>query len=590
MSDEKNLNELWSRIVIKQMLLSNITHCYVGYGSRSTPLVLFLSNTSYIQTHYHFDERGLAFHALGYAKESKNPVAIVVTSGSALANLYPAIMEAFEQELPVLILTADRPSELRSMGSNQTTDQARIFSNHVVWQCDYPPPDSPETIHKMSHSLSYAFSKLIYPVRGPVHINLMFREPLEFSPNFSYSTESLLNVPQYFPPEQVTNHLCQTLSKQIPFNRSGIIVVGSMDCEKEMQAIIALAEKLHWPILADITSNIRGYECPNIIAYYDLLLDISVYSELIPSCIIHFGNKMISKRWLLWNEKLSFIPYLHVSNSSKNYNPVYRLTHRFYVKATTFCDQIFPFLEISSAAYLNKWKTLSEEIKKRIHIFYIQKPKVSELHLPIFLSQLQTSFALFISNSMPVRDADTLLFPTSPLRIFANRGISGIDGNIATAIGIATSLQKPIIAVLGDLTSLHDLNSLLPLKSKSIPIIFIIINNGGGGIFSFLPVAKVLSNSAFETSFAGKHTYCFSEFSSSLNLLYFSPDSIYELQKSILEAQEKAVPTIIEIKTDREENYTLHTEFLLEMRLPMTTGYGEKPYCKEQIPSFDSCS
>lgn len=568
-----HLNQSWTETLIQQISSIGINYYYIGYGSRNTPLILSLSNKSSIQTYYYFDERGLAFHALGYAKATGNLVAIVVTSGSALANLYPAIIEAFEQEIPLLILTADRPSELRSMGSNQTTDQVRMFSNHIVWQCDYPPPDSIETINKMSHSLSYALSKLTYPVPGPVHINLMFREPLEFSPNVSHSIQSLSNIPQYFPPEQVTSDLCEALVKQIPFNRPGIIVVGSMDCEKEMKAIISLAEKWNWPILADITSNIRGHDCSNIIAYYDLLLDIPIRSELNPSCIIHFGGKIVSKRWLLWNEKLTPIPYLHVSDSSKNYNPIYRLTHRFYVKATTFSEVFLPFLQFTSSNYLNEWRAASKQVKNKIDIFYGQETKISELHLPIYLSQLKTNFAIFIANSMPIRDADMLFFPTTRVRIFANRGISGIDGNIATAIGIATSLKKPLIAVLGDLASLHDLNSLLQLD-LSIPIIFIIINNGGGGIFSFLPVAQTISKTIFDTGFAGKHTYCFCEFSKSLQLLYFSPNSIFELEKSILEAQKKSIPAIIEIKTDREENYTLHRQFLSEMQLAMAIQEG----------------
>ena len=422
----------------------------------------------------------------------------------------------------------------------------------------------------MSHSLSYGLSKLTHPVRGPVHINVMFREPLEFSLDSAQRTECLSSIPQYFPLEEVTSQIWQIVSQQIRLDRPGIIAVGSLDCEKEKRAIIAFAEKLHWPILADITSNIRGEECRNLITYYNLLLDLPIDSEWIPSCIIHFGGKMVSKQWLLWNEKLPPIPYLHISNSSKNYNPIYRLTHRFYGAATTFCEGFFPFLTSSSPSYLHWWQGLSREVEKRIHAFTTQESKLSELHLPIFLSQLQSSFALFIANSMPVRDADMLFFPRIAVRIFTNRGVSGIDGNIATAIGIATSLHKPLIAVLGDLASLHDLNSLLPLTSHSISIIFIIINNGGGGIFSFLPVAKVLSNKSFEENFAGKHTHSFSDFARALGLPYFCPSTLCELEKSLIEAYKKTAPTIIEIKSDREENYRLHRHFMLQTCLGIT--------------------
>ena len=151
---------MWTAGMVSAMAQAGISYCCLGYGSRSTPLLLALLNEPTIETYHHFDERGLAFHALGYAKATKQPTAIIVTSGSAVANLYPAIMEAFEEEIPLLIITADRPSERKQVGSNQTTSQAGIFSSHVVWQFDFPPPDSLSSIAKMIALLAYGLSKL----------------------------------------------------------------------------------------------------------------------------------------------------------------------------------------------------------------------------------------------------------------------------------------------------------------------------------------------------------------------------------------------------------------------------------------------
>lgn len=562
----EKLNELWTKAMAKEMVRAGISYCCLGYGSRNTPLVLALSNEPAMQTYHHFDERGLAFHALGRALSNGKPVAVVVTSGSAVANLYPAIMEAFEEEIPLLLITADRPSALRSMGSNQTTDQVRIFSNHVVWQSDFPAPDSMESISQMSHQMSYCLSKLRYPISGPVHLNCMFREPLE------YASDSLIgssSVAEYFSPEQLTPFVYRNLRQKIPFHLPGIILVGKALNKRGQRAILALATRLQWPVFADVTSNMRGMRSDALIPFYDLLLGDIFEKKLLPSTILHFGGRLISKRLLSWIESLPDIFYIHVSSSCKNYNPIYRLTHRLYADPCRFCDRLSPLLDKhSSSSYRQMWIVASQRVRKKVDLFYKAHASINEIHLALYLSKLKGNYSLFLSNSMPIRDADMLFFPTNPVTIFANRGISGIDGNIATAIGMATSLQNPLIAVLGDLASLHDLNSLLQVN-QSIPIIFIIINNGGGGIFSFLPIAQTTSKTTFDTGFAGKHTYCFSEFSKSLQLLYFSPNSILALEKSILEAQKKSIPAIIEIKTDREENYRLHAQFLRETRLTM---------------------
>lgn len=558
----RNLNEIWSAAITSAIAQAGISYCCLGYGSRSTPLVLSLLNEPSIQTYHHFDERGLAFHALGYAKAAKQPTAIVVTSGSAVANLYPAVMEAFEEEIPLLIITADRPSEFKCMGSNQTTSQARIFSSHVVWQFDFPPPDSCRSIRKMIHLLSYSLSKLDHPGAGPVHINCMFREPLEYS-----SKEKIRNftIPKYFSPKQCTDP-SHTRARDLPWDSPGIILAGYMENKQDQEAVLLLAKTLKWPLFVDITSNMRGLESSELIPFYDILLSTDSAKKLEPSIILHFGGKMVSKRLLNWIENLPFISYIHVSSSVKNYNPHYRLTHRFYIDAYRFCNLLPLTPTPSSTTYLKEWISLSAIVAEKLETFYKTKEGINEIQLPLCLSKLDWDYSLFFANSMPIRDADMFFSPRKPIAVFANRGVSGIDGNIASAIGIATSMDKPLIAILGDLASLHDLNSLLQINS-SAPVLYIIVNNGGGGIFSFLPIAKATSKATLDKGFAASHEYCFLEFSKALKYLYFSPSSPSELEESILMAQKKSISAIIEIKSVRPENYALHQQFLSEMNL-----------------------
>lgn len=255
MNSTTEVNQIWAIALVRVMAEAGISYWCLGYGSRNTPLVLALLNNPSIQRYHHFDERALAFHALGYAKATKQPVAVVVTSGSAVANLYPAIMEAFEEEVPLLIITADRPSELKCMGSNQTTNQAGIFSNHVVWQFEFPPPDSPSSISKMIPLLAYSVSKLNYPMPGPVHINCMFREPLEY---ITQGNAGNFIIPKYFSPKQYTEQSHHFLRDLL--GSPGLILAGSMDNKRDQEAVLALAKKLKWPLYRNTNSR-NGSAC-----------------------------------------------------------------------------------------------------------------------------------------------------------------------------------------------------------------------------------------------------------------------------------------------------------------------------------------
>lgn len=562
-----NLNEIWAMAIVKTIAEAGVSYCCVGYGSRSTPLVLALQNEISVKTYHHFDERGLAFHALGYAKAAKEPVGIIVTSGSAVANLYPAIMEAFEEEIPLVILSADRPSELKWMGANQTTSQAGIFSNHVVWQFDFPPPDSRVSIAKMMPVLAYGLSKLVYPSPGPIHINCMFREPLAYRAKEKIKK---LIIPKYYSPTQCTE-LAHNIAHNLSLQSRGIILAGSMENKRDQEAVLAFAQKLKWPLFVDITSNMRGMKSSELIPFYDILLATDSVKNLEPSTILHFGGRFVSKRLLNWIESIPLISYIHVSSSSKNYNPHYRLTHRFYIDPSSFCDLLTPRALPTSSTYVKEWISLSERAAIKIETFYKSKQRINEIQIPFYLSKGGCDYSLFLANSMPIRDADMFFYPNKPIAVFANRGVSGIDGNIASTIGIATSLHQPLIAILGDLASLHDLNSLWQIPS-SAPVLYIIINNRGGGIFSFLPIAKTISKAPFDKGFAASHEYSFLELANTLKYLYFSPTTLLDLEEAIIKAKKKSLSAIIEIKSDRSENYVLHQQLVSEINVALANA------------------
>ncbi len=274
---------------------------------------------------------------------------------------------------------------------------------------------------------------------------------------------------------------------------------------------------------------------------------------------MHFGTSFVSKTVLDWTASLPLKFYGQVAKDPLRFDPKHKLTHRLVAEPTHFCEKLLPHLPVSTG-WLQEWKTEAAEIKGVLADFFSSHANLSEPGvIRTILEDLPEDWALFFSNSMPVRDADHFLFPARKIGpIFANRGLSGIDGNIATVTGIAQGLKQPLVAVLGDQASLHDLNSLAFLEKSQTPIILLIINNGGGGIFSFLPVSQKKEH--FEEYFAAAHTFSFEKAAELFCIPYFAPKEKAEWETLFKSQVQKSRSCIIEIRTDRNENLKLHKE------------------------------
>lgn len=496
------------------MVQQGVEQFCIAPGSRNSPLILAAAEHPKAKTVVHFDERGLGFYALGYGKGAKKPAAVIVTSGTAVGHLLPSIMEAHLSSIPLLLLTADRPFELKECGANQACDQVKIFSSYLRWEIDIPPHQEETSLRSVA--AQGVFHTLANPP-GPVQINCQFREPFVFDSLSPTEKNVSFSLPKL-----------SSSSTRIHASR-GLILIGSID--SDVRPILKLAKRLQWPVLADILSNARSYVTEEQITHFDPILTPK------PDFILHFGSRLTSKKALSWPA------HMHVSSLPHLQDPMRQITSRVQSDIEPFCEQ---FEANSDPSWLTMWKEKEALIKQQFSQKFAAFSDFTESHLMRHLSSLISSeHAVFLGSGMPIREADLFLFPKKTKGFFSNRGLSGIDGNIATAAGLVQALQTPVIAILGDQTCLHDLNSLPLLKKTSHPLILIISNNFGGGIFSHLPIA---SSSHFETHIAAQHSWHFQKAAEMFEIPY--ADS--------LEGLDFSASCIVEIVTSRIKNHAFH--------------------------------
>ena len=550
-----NLNIRAAKIMIDQLVKLGADYFCVSPGSRSTPLALAIAEHNQARAMVHFDERGTAFHALGYAKATQKPAVVVTTSGTAVGNLLPAIMEASKTHTPLIILTADRPPELQNCGSNQTIDQVKIFSDFVGFEVNLPCPDPLINDNYLKGSLAQA---VFHARQGPVHINCMFREPLSGPTSYlpAHDVVSYGNLEMH--PSQDS---LESWAQELGSAKQGVIIVGALPSGSQFDSLHALAERLGWPIFPDIISGMRSEGVKgNVIAYYDLIL--KTWKDRKVEAVLHLGDQFVSKALLEWVAQCNPRLYFSVSDHLGRQDPKHIVTHRLACKPSLFCEKILPLVS-EGADCTEGWKEASLQIEECLKDKFSSLSQVTEPLIGFHLSDFEDR-PIFLANSMPIRDADFFYFPKEKRGpIFANRGVSGIDGNIATAIGLAQGGKKQTVAVLGDLASLHDLNSLAMLKNAEYPVIFVIINNAGGAIFSFLPLA--INKETFEQFFATEHTWSFEKAAALFEIPYHSPVTMKDCTRVFQDCLQKNESCMIEIFTNRDENHLLHQDILCSL-------------------------
>ncbi len=499
--DFRNVNSLWASVAVETLAQLGLTTAVVCPGSRSTPLTITLARHPDIEALPILDERSASFFALGCAKRQHQPVALVCTSGTAGANFYPAVIEAYESGVPLLVFTADRPPEMRDCASGQTIDQQKLFGRFTQHYSEMAVPvASLPMLAYLRQQLLSGWGQAIAPMAGPVHFNCPFRDPLPPLPDGT--TMQLKDAFANFFDAVVPPSPVIVQSQAVPGESwiqcdRGLIIAGPaapVSARHYCQAISHLSGVLGWPVLAEGLSPLRNAAAlnNNLISTYDLILRKGDRAEtLVPDIVVQFGPLPISKvlrQWLQQHQPLRW-----VVGQGRNLDPLHGPT-RFIAStveqmAADFsdCNPVSP----GEQDYLQQWLICEQAMQTSLHHRLTEETALVESKIVWLLSQhLPERTPLFVANSMPVRDVE-YFWPKNNRQIqpVFSRGANGIDGTLSTAMGLAHHNQ-PTVLLTGDLAFLHDTNGLLNAHQLSGHLTVVLINNNGGGIFEMLPVAE----------------------------------------------------------------------------------------------------
>jgi 2-succinyl-5-enolpyruvyl-6-hydroxy-3-cyclohexene-1-carboxylate synthase len=512
---------------VDELQRAGVHHVVVCPGSRSTPLAICIAEQPGIHAWMHVDERSAAFFGLGMAKRLSQPVALLCTSGTAAANFLPAIIESHLTHVPLLALTADRPHELRDCGAPQAIDQNRLYGTYVKWFMDAALPEASNAALRYIRTIANRAAALTRAVpAGPVHLNLPFREPLTpaplpdqpLPPQAQRDAVAWNGRPDNAPyvavqeelPGSISPDEIERLAKRMHTTPRGLIIVGPCDNPALATTLPQLAEYLGYPILADALSPLRYCEDPHgyVISSYDAFLRSEAFVERAePQFILRIGAMPTSKPLLLYLQRYASCPQVVVNSNGDWNEPTQLASEMIHADPEIICNSLLgditsygsywsSHVEPGYAAqeWLALWYDVNQATQRALLDSMQGFEQLFEGRVFSELAELLPAGAtLYAGNSMPVRDMDTFFWPGQKrLRCLGNRGANGIDGIVSSALGVSAANATlgddgPTVLVIGDLSFFHDLNGLLAARLHRLNLVVVLVNNDGGGIFSFLP-------------------------------------------------------------------------------------------------------
>jgi 2-succinyl-5-enolpyruvyl-6-hydroxy-3-cyclohexene-1-carboxylate synthase len=512
----------------------------------------------------HLDERSAGYFALGMARALGEPVALLATSGTAVVNFAPAVAEARYGRVPLVVLTADRPHELRDAGAAQTIDQVELYGSHAKWACDMPLPEATDEAARNARVVAArAVATARVVPAGPVQVNFPFREPLipsleaPFEGGGAAPAAPVLAGARVAPAAEI-----ERLAAQLRAGRRGVIVCGPEADAALVPAVAPLARATGWPVLADALSGLRcgGHDRSHVIAAYDAFLrDADIMEELAPDVVLRFGALPTSKPLAQYLERHAGAR--HVLFDDGGWRDPLQL-------ATDVWQTDGPMTAAALAAaiggarggeWLETWRRLDDRASAAIATALAREGTSEPGVVRAVADALPYGATLFAGNSMPVRDVDTF-FPSDARRVrfMANRGVSGIDGVVSSALGAAVASAGPLVLLIGDLSFYHDMNGLLAAKKHGVDATIVLVNNDGGGIFSFLPQAEL--DDGFDELFGTPHGIDFAPVAQMYGVGFARAADDCALRRLLRESIGAAGVQVIEVRTDREENVALHRD------------------------------
>ncbi len=580
---------------VDELARAGLRHVCIAPGSRSAPLALTIAAHPRLKIWMHLDERSAGFFALGMARALGEPVALLCTSGTAAANFLPSVVEANRAGVPLLVLTADRPPELRDVDAAQTIDQTRLYGHHVKWFVDVALPDiAPDLLRYVRTLAGRAHAAAAAVPSGPVHLNFPFREPLVPIPvdaPAGISVDDALAwhgrpngapwVAVYEPTLGVEPAIAARLARELAVAARPLIVCGPQYDPLLAESLGALSVTIGAPLLADPLSQLRWgkHDRSAVIDRYDAFLRSEpAATRLAPDLVVRIGAPPTSKTLLQYLQRHGEARHIvvdpaHWPDPLLTAAEVIHADPRMLVISVNECSERSE--RHSNRAWLDEWRAADRRAGSSLADYASSRQEIFEgAVLAEAVQLLPDNATLFVSSSMPVRDLDSF----SPgdgrsLRTFANRGANGIDGVVSTALGVAATREKSggaLVLVIGDIAFYHDMNGLLAAKRHGLDATIVVINNDGGGIFSFLQQAG--NESRFEELFGTPHGLDFAAAATLYGADYVLAKSIAELRAGLIAGIGGQGLHIVEVRTDRTTNVTLHRDAWAEVARALETA------------------
>lgn len=530
------------RYLIAGLKQGGVRQVVISPGSRSTPLALLVKREVDLQYFVAVDERSAGFLALGLAKSSQQPVALLCTSGTAAANFYPAICEAEASNVPLVVLTSDRPPELRNVGAPQTMSQNQLYADHVKFFVELALPESTPLMLRYSFWQGFQLAtRAMSGVKGVVHANIPLREPL--LPDLTQITPIDLSL---------TQTTTQNLIAQGWFQKKGLIVLGSERSLAEAQLALTLANHLGWPIVGDPLSQLASCdgETQNYVKQADVIFE---ETRDLPEVevILRFGKVPVTKNVMFYLRDSQAVQIL-VDETQQWPDYLYRSQYLIAESLTEVAQQLLQSTPKRDQVYLQAWQNLqklaSQSIEETSEQFTFHESQLAM----ILMKTLARGEQLFVANSNAIRLVDRLSgVSETSFQVFGNRGVNGIDGILSTVAGLAMQTKARTYLLVGDLTLFHDMNGLQLLKSYQLPVTIILLNNNAGGIFSFLS-QRSLTADDFDPLFATPLDLDFAQVAKTYELAYQKVESEVDFEQAIATSRKRTSANMIELTSQAQ--------------------------------------